>query len=366
MTRPLSPPIDPADLEFVLQRGRGYWEALRNKSFFITGGTGLFGRWLLESAIYAEQRLNLGLEITVLTRDYERFIRQAPHMAAVPNLNFHCGEVSNFDFPDTRHTHFIHGATTSAAETFGGESPLHKFDTLVSGTRRTLDFAATCNPERFLFLSSGAVYGPIPDGMGRVPESFSGAPDTTDVNSALGEAKRAAEFLSNFYAEKHGWDNVVARCFSFAGPLLPLDLHYAIGNFIGQSLRNEDIIVKGDGAPIRSYMYMADLVVWLLALLTQKTTHRVYNVGSDQAISIKELALLVRDTLNSGKSVRVMGQSPYSVGNIIRNSYVPDISRARCELSLEAWTPLKRAIEATAGHLLKSNELSFSASNSNL
>jgi dTDP-glucose 4,6-dehydratase/UDP-glucose 4-epimerase len=335
------------DMENILARKVELWEQLRNESIFITGGTGLFGRWILESLVSANQAFNLNFKITILTRNPGAFREQAPHLAQNPIINFHQGDVINFDFPKENFTYIIHGATTSANETFRGEDPLRKFDTLVNGTRHVLEFATSCKIKRFLFLSSGAAYGTPSTGVDFITEDYSGAPDTCDVNSALGQAKRTAEFLCTYYAEKHQWSYSVARCFSFVGPFLPLDIHYAIGNFIKQALFEDSITVKGDGSPIRSYLYMGDLVTWLLTILLEGSNGQIYNVGSDQAISIEGLAYLVRDTLSPKKAVHVLGQSTYSVGNIVRNRYVPSIEKARRELGLDVWTSLVDSIRST-------------------
>jgi dTDP-glucose 4,6-dehydratase/UDP-glucose 4-epimerase len=289
----------------------------------------------------------------VLTRDAQAFKMQAPHLALEPGFDFLAGDVRDFEFPAKRYSLFIHGATTSAGETFRGEDPLRKFDTLVAGTRRILDFAVHCEAKRFLFLSSGVAYGTQPAGMDFIPEEYAGAPDTMDADTALGQAKRAAEYLCAYYARAHGLDYSVARCFSFVGPFLPLDIHYAIGNFIGQALFEDEITVKGDGSPLRSYLYMADLVSWLLTLLIRGGNAQIYNVGSDQVVSIRELAHLVRDIVSPQKIVNVLGQSTYSVGNAVRNLYVPNINKARNEAQLEVWTRLPDAIRFTASHVLQ-------------
>ncbi|HLP98578.1 MAG TPA: NAD(P)-dependent oxidoreductase [Sideroxyarcus sp.] len=343
------------DLAAITSRLDGLWDGLRNESIFITGGTGLFGRWLLESLAYANRELRLNLKVTVLTRDAQAFKATAPHLANDPAIDFHHGDVRDFDFPQRHYAYIIHGATTSAGETFRGEDPLRKFDTLVTGTRHTLDFAVQCKVKRFLFLSSGVAYGVPPAGVDFIPEDYAGAPDTTDVDSALGQAKRAAEFLCAYYAQKNGFEYSIARCFSFAGPFLPLDIHYAIGNFIGQALFEGEITVKGDGSPVRSYLYLADLATWLLTLLLKGKNGEIYNVGADRAVTILELAHLVRDVLSPRKPVHVLGKSSFSVGNMIRNTYVPDIDRARQELGLEVWTPLPESIRRTAAWALAHN-----------
>lgn len=323
-------------------------EALRNANLFITGGTGFIGRWLLGYLCYLEQRHQLGVSATVLTRDRQAFAARnidCDYLREGSLIRFVDGDVRGFTFPDGAYTHVIHGAHTSAHATFNREDPLVQFDIACTGTRRVLDFAVQAGTRRFLMLSSGSVYGPVPADMQRTPEEFSGAPIPQDVGAALNHGKRAAEFLCAYYRQSHGLETVIARCFTFIGPGLPLDIHYAVGNFVRDALWGEEVIVNGDGRAVRSYMDVTDLLVWLLVMLTRAPSGAVYNVGSDQPVSILELATRVRDLLAPGKPVRVLGTAS---GNANRNIYVPDISHARTELGLDVWTTLDAAIGATA------------------
>lgn len=336
-----------ADFKAILQRGAHLWPHLRGSSLFITGGTGFFGRWLLESLRLANDTHQLGLRVVVLTRNPGSFQRKARMLCADPAFSFIAGDVRNFAFPAGEFSHVLHLATTSAHETFAGEDALAKFDTLVYGTRRVLDFAAERGVQHFLFTSSGVVYQP--DGDAPISETSLLAPPTHDPATALGQAKRAAEFLCSHYAAQHRWHLGLARCFSFAGPWLPLDLHYAIGNFIAQALAEQPITVHSDGTALRSYLYAGDLVVWLLTLLLSGPSGKPCNVGSDEAISIGELAHLVRDLLAPHLDVRILGQRTISVGNPVRNVYVPDIRLAR-QYQLNNWTRLPHTIQITATH----------------
>lgn len=346
---PLVDPF-PAEIERAVARSAGLWQELRGASLFMTGGTGLFGRWLTQSLVAANRHFDLDLHLYLLSRDPKAFAAQAPHVADDKAVTLLAGDIANFEFPAAPIDYVLHGATTSAAETFHGETPLRKFDTLVQGTRRVLDLAARGGVRRLLFLSSGVAYGEPAADIVHIPESFTGAPDTCDAASGLGQAKRAAEYLCAEYAHRHDFDFTIARCFSFVGPFLPLRLHYAAGNFIQQALEDEAIVVHGDGTQLRSYLYLGDLVTWLVTLLVRRGSHRLYNVGSDRAYSIRELAQLVRDELAPQKPVRVLGQPAYSVGNVPRSRYLPDIERARAEFSLDAWTGLPEAVRLTAAH----------------
>ncbi len=138
-----------------------------------------------------------------------------------------------------------------------------------------------------------------------------------------------------------GLDVKLARCFSFTGKYLDRKIYYAIGNFIQNCLDGKPIIINGDGTPLRSYLYADDLVEWLFAILERGETGRPYNVGSDYAVSIRELAETVRSTLGSNGEIIVKGKSEPDAKPSV---YVPDISRAQGELDLKVSVALEQAI----------------------
>ena len=147
------------------------------------------------------------------------------------------------------------------------------------------------------------------------------------------------------YDADAGLDVIIARCFSFVGRDLPIDAHFAIGNFIRDALYEEAIYVNGDGKPLRSYMDQDDLARWLLEILQRGRTGQAYNVGSDEVLTISELAHLVRDIVAPEKSVIILGEGE-SGGD--RNRYIPDISKAQYELKLELRKPLSESIRTLA------------------
>ena len=333
-----------ADLDQVLLRTRPIWEELRGGRLFVTGGTGFFGCWLLESFAWANQRLGLGAEMLVLTRNLEVFRKKAPHLAHRTDIHFQTGDVRDFAFPAGPFSHVIHAAT-EANEKLNNEDPGLMLDTIVAGTRRALDCATRCGAKKFLLTSSGAVYGPQPPDLTHVDEGFAGAPDVSIPRSAYGEGKRLSELLCAIYGARHGIETKIARCFAFVGPYLPLDAHFAIGNFIRDGLAGGPIRVNGDGTPFRSYLYAADLAAWLWTILLRGVNNRPYNVGSSQAVTIAETASAVSRALGENTAV-TMAQKPEPGKPASR--YVPDISRAAGELQLDQWTQLDDAIRATA------------------
>lgn len=343
------------DLEDIVARAESRFVRLKGERIFITGGTGFFGRWLLEALAWADQRLSLGLQVTVLSREPARFAASAGPLAVAPMLSWHTGDVRDFDFPAGRFPLVIHAAT-AASEQFNRSQPVAMFGTIVAGTRRVLEFAEQAGAAGILLTSSGAVYGPQPPSLEFLPEGFLGGPDPNDPHSAYAEGKRAAEFL----AAGSGLPVKIARGFAFVGPFLPFDAHFAVGNFLRNALDGEAIVIKGDGSPYRSYLYGADLVVWLLAILLDGQPNRPYNVGSDQACSIAALAQRVSQVAGGGR-VSILG----TPSGLPSQRYVPSIERARIELGLEVWIPLDRALEKTLAWARKVRAISPVSNTSN-
>lgn len=330
------------DLEHVLRHAANALESLRSKRIFITGATGFFGRWLIESIAHANDRLKLGCEVWLLVRSPERFALQAPHLAKRPDVFQWPGDVRSFSFPPGRFSHVIHAATVSSHYVSSEEN----VDTIVNGTRHVLAFCQAAGVARLLFVSSGAVYGPQPADMPTLSETYLGGPDPTSLASAYAESKRMAELLCVIAARQSGFEITVARCFAFVGPYLPLDTHFAIGNFMRDVLAQRDIRILGHGQVIRSYLYAADLAVWLWQILCKGQTGQAYNVGSDQAISLQVLAEKLRTHATGPVVVRT---SELALSGMPRQAYVPNIDRARMQLGLEVRVSIDQAIIRTLG-----------------
>jgi dTDP-glucose 4,6-dehydratase len=329
-----------SDLNYVQTCTGSNWDQLRNGRIFVTGATGFFGVWLLETFAYANQKLELGAELVGLSRNPRDFYAKVPHLVEESSITLHRGDVRDFNFPQGSFTHVIHAGTTSSAPV----PPSEMLNTITQGTKRTLEFAVASGAKRFLFVSSGAVYGKQPWEITHLPESYQGAPDPMDPNSAYGEGKRVGELLCAMAHKDNGLETTIARCFAFVGPHLPLDAHFAIGNFIRDAMKGEPIKVK-DGTPYRSYLYAADLAVWLWTILFKGKACYPYNVGSDQEITISQLAETVATTL--GGAVASAASSILSF-NTSPSRYVSSVERARAELGLRSQISLEEGIRKTA------------------
>jgi nucleoside-diphosphate-sugar epimerase len=337
------PPLPERDLVHIRDHTEELWDEARSKNFFITGGTGFFGFWLLESFIFINDALGLGATATILSRDPERFARKAPHLAARKDLLFHRGDIRNFEHPQGSYDYLIHAATDASAQ-LNREQPAEMLDSIVSGMRHILRFAAEADVKKMLFTSSGAIYGKQPADMPHVSEAFFGGPDCLAPASAYGEGKRVAELMAAIHSKQYDYEMKIARCFAFVGPHLPLNAHFAIGNFIRDAIEGKAICINGDGTAYRSYLYAADLAIWLWTILFKGASLCPYNVGSKKAYSISDLAGIIASSFDPKVSITIGetltdGSAP--------SRYVPEVSLAETELGLSEKIPLSDALMRT-------------------
>lgn len=318
------------------------WNYARGASLFITGGTGFFGKSLLaklavttvpthssQAAMMADRRLAKS-QYTILSRDPAAFRAANPQFANLPFVSWAKGDVRDFDFQSIAGDFdaIIHAATPAVTDLANDEMT----SIIVEGTRHVIDFARTRHIPTILFTSSGAVYGtqtaPVAEDAPSIPAT------------AYGKGKLAAERM----LLDSGLDIRIARCFAFTGPYLNRRIHYAIGNFIQNVLDDKPIIVKGDGTPLRSYLYADDLIDWLLAILAHGTPGCTYNVGSPEAISIRNLAFTVRTALGGTNEIKVLGTPTGDPPQV----YVPDTARIMSELGVRVTIPLADAIRRSS------------------
>jgi dTDP-glucose 4,6-dehydratase len=317
---------------------------MRGNRVFVTGGTGFFGCWLLESLCWANDHLNLRASVSVLTRNPQAFARKVPHLAAHPAIRLYIGDVRSFEFPSGEFSCVIHAATELSAQ-IHGENPLLMLDTIIAGTRRALEFAKHCGTANFLLTSSGAVYGKQPVDLTHIPEEYVGTQDQLDPRSAYGEGKRLAEHLCVLYAQQYGVHIKIARCFTFVGPYSPLDIHFAIGDFIRDGLKGGPIRINGDGTPFRSYLYAADLAIWLWTILFKGKSCFSYNVGSDEALTIVDLANLVAEQFEPRPQIEIERKQ---VNGLAGERYIPSIERVHREFGLRPTIGLTEAVRRTS------------------
>lgn len=345
-----------ADLEFIASRLLTAGFDFKGESILVTGGTGFFGKWIVEALVWLNDQAALGNKLTVLSRDAMRALAAQPWLAKRPDVNFVGSDIRNFR-TETQFTSIIHGAT-SASHALNVGHPAEMRGVIVDGANQMIKLAEVCGIKRMQFLSSGAVYGIQPPGLSHVDEAYSVPLKELQGQSAYAYAKLEAENLLADAAKKIGFDFSIARGFAFIGPGLPLDSHFAAGNFIKAVIEDLPIKISGDGTPFRSYMYAADLVVWLMTLFSRVRGVKIHNVGSEHYLSIADLAQIVDEIGVEIKPSRLKLKE--RVFTSLRPSlhsapsrYVPSTQKAFEEFGLTCWTDLKTSIRKTLSwHLL--------------
>ena len=295
------------------------------KRLFITGGTGFFGKSMLDYRLRHPEWPWAKAEWVVLSRSPEQFKSANAALANQPGISFVAGDVRDFAFPEGHFDAIVHAAT-SAVTTMSDDEMT---SVILDGAKHVVGFAKVAGCRKVLFTSSGAVYGPR--------NSPASEEDDSRPVTAYGKGKLEAEKI----LIESGLEAKIARCFAFVGPHLNRNIHYAIGNFIQNCLDGKPIVINGDGTPLRSYLYADDLVEWLFAILERGENGRPYNVGSDRAVSIRELAETVRRVLGSDNEIVVKGSTEPGAKPSV---YVPSIARVGNELGLGVIISLEKAI----------------------
>lgn len=321
----------------------------RPVNLFIFGGTGFFGKALFEHWISSRQKIN---KIFVFSRDPEKHSSDFDNLKGVYDVEFVKGDVleaskvkisCNIDI-------VLHAATDS---TNGPDlERIQLYKQITKGTEEVLEFAVKHGCKKFILASSGGVYGES-EKTRKISENCNEMQDPLDTKSAYGVGKRAAEHLCALYSSKYSFDYVIGRFFTFVGKDIPLDKHFAVGNFLKNVINNEDIEIMGSGLVVRSYMYQGDLAQALTNLMFQRTQCRVYNIGSDQAVSIGELANTLKKISNSKGQVRILN----SLKDEKFNYYVPNIDRYQREFCKHRIKNLEESLRLTLEALMENRLL---------
>ena len=240
------------DLEHVLEHTRDAWEDLRGERIFITGGTGFFGMWLLESFLWANERLGSGRPGGRAYRAIRgRSAQRRPHLADAPALSFHQGDVRNFAFPDGTFSPTSSTPPPRPAPRLTTDNPVLMLDTIVAGTPPDAGFRRRiAGRRRFLLTSSGAVYGRQPPEMTHIGEDYPGAPDPWTPSSAYGEGKARGRTLCAVLYARH---TDLKRRSPAASPLWTVSAAgrpFCRRQFHPRRAAGGPIRVNGDGTPV--------------------------------------------------------------------------------------------------------------------
>jgi dTDP-glucose 4,6-dehydratase len=296
-------------------------------ALLLIGGSGFFGKSFLDGFKRGLLK-KWGIErIIVMARNAERLKGEAPELLG-PKIELLSADITNVNSLPIA-SYVIHAAASTNAINYLVRPEVEKLN-IEKGIFNYCRLAPFFHKNsKIVYISSGAVYGQQPKDLVSLCETYSNILlselDLTKRDYAV--AKIEGENLIKNLGSK-GMSVSIARCFSFLGKYLPLDQHFAIGNFINDGLNGRKISVKTEKAVFRSYLYSDDLVDWLMTIAEAGNTDcPAYNVGSEEIISIQELAKKVANYFQ----VRIVCNKT-KLGDIDR--YIPCTHKAKTQLML--------------------------------
>lgn len=308
----------------------------------VTGASGFMGIWLTELLQHLSRAQGLKLKLYLVARDFQFAKGQAPHLYARDGVTLICEDVRSLHELPSDVEWVVHAAASPDARVHNSQ-PMLASQTIAQGTLAVLECAARLpRLKGFLNVSSGYVSGFHSGDTPIAERTFEGF-DPGVFASAYMEAKRYAESLCSIFRSQHRIPVVTARPFSFVGPYQSPDAPWAVNNFIHDAVARRPIRIQGDGTAVRSYMYGADMAWWLLNLLLKGESGRSYNLGSDKAVTLKELAerigRLTNDRIEIHHSRPLLKSKP--------SVFVPSTEMVRSELGLASRFDLDEALKRT-------------------
>ncbi|MCS7063040.1 MAG: NAD(P)-dependent oxidoreductase [Methylacidiphilales bacterium] len=345
-------PYIPPDVSKILRQDLN--GLLHQQAILISGGSGFVGKWLLEVAAWGKVTFGIIPEcLFVVSRRPERLQLEMPHLFEVfsQRLQLISADLTQPQCVSTivakaqacprRVSLIIHGAAEVSAQELMSR-PTRVIPETVTVMRHMLTVANALGSQKFLFTSSGAVYG-VRSHSAPLEETSLTAPDTRCSQEAYGEAKRCAEMmLACWAAENPSFEPIIARLFAFVGPYLSLDSHYAVSYFLRSALRREPLIVRNPSA-IRSYQHGFEMAAMLWSLAARGKPREIYNIGSDTALDVLTLAKQIADLC--GLPVRL--DANLATPSLAGQTYLPSMTLTHGLCGYTSWLSIKEALEQT-------------------
>jgi nucleoside-diphosphate-sugar epimerase len=315
------------------------WERLRNKTVIVTGGAGFLASYLVQSLLAIGRKYHLNVKVVCVVRNLDAAQERYASYKNCPELLIYHQDISLPCSSSLPLADFIIHSASQASPKYYGIDPVGTLQANSVGTMHLLEHAIRSKSEKFLFFSSGEVYG-IPINPSKIiGETDYGYVDPMNVRSCYAESKRMGETMCVSWAKQFGLDVSIVRPFHTYGPGMALNDGRVFADFVADILSKRNIILKSDGLAQRPFCYIGDATVGFLTVLLKGQTSEAYNVANPRAeISMKNLAFTLTRLFPEFKlNVEFRGQSP---GANYLNSSIPRQIPSIEKVSKLGWIPI--------------------------
>jgi len=272
------------------------WSKLEGKNILITGASGFLASYLVKTLLRLnDSRFKKKTTVLALVRNIDKAKSKFEEYVARDDLKFILQDISTpFDLNQSI-DYIIHAASQASSLHFGTD-PVGTLKANTLGTAYLLDIAKKNAIDKFLFFSSGEVYGMIDNNVVCADEGYTGNVNFLDVRSCYAESKRMGENMCVCWNYQYGIPINVIRVGYTYGPGIPLSDDRVFADFVHKVINNENIVLNSDGSARRSFCYISDMIVAVFLILLQGKNGEVYNVASNIQTSILDLAEMLIGT----------------------------------------------------------------------
>lgn len=318
------------------------WSKLKNKTVFVAGANGYVPQFFIHGLLMRNDLFNDKIKVVAMCRSAERAALRFLEYEEREDFILYLGDVrDSIDYKEE--IHYVIHAASPANMKVRYENLIEVFDANVMGCRNLLELTKEKGAE-FLFISSVDIYGK-PDGANRLVEQYTGELDPLNPRNVYSCAKRAAETLCACYVNQ-GVVCKIVRPFQILGSGIELDDGRLHADFISQLLKGNNIVLKGDGTPKRTFMYITDAIIGMLTVMIEGQSGEAYNVVCEEGeATVLELAKIMASNIE-GRDIGISynmetRKNDPAVTNVI--SVVCGDSTKIRKLGWQAEIPLKKA-----------------------
>lgn len=274
------------------------WNQLEGKTFLISGVSGMLGSFLADMIMrYNESLPNVcRCGVIGIGRNRTAAAERFGNWSNREEFTFIEHDVSTpLEHLPVEPDYWIHAAS-NANPIYYAKDPVGTLLANVQGTKNLLDCGLKHGMKRFLFISSGEVYGQPNANMDDFAEDYCGPLDLSSSRSCYPEGKRAGEILCQSYISQYGVDAAIARPCHLFGPTMTRGDHRSVSEFLWNAVDGRDIVMKSAGLIERSHCYIADAAQALLIILLKGECGRTYNIADQRHhMCIRDFAYLVAE-----------------------------------------------------------------------